>query len=238
MLWRTRRVGLPGEHGVADTGRRKTLIALSGLIFLALVINGVVGLFGVHYAVRNHVMDLEREAETMSVLEDARLAQVSFKIQVQEWKNVLLRGAVPADRERYWVAFEREERTVADRLRRVGERGGFLGIAPERVAGLLDAHAELGRSYRAAIAGFAPAEGVGASVIDAQVRGIDRALTDDIDGVADDIARSAGELGLRLRERAVADRAVFSWVAGIAVGAGFVLVLIFLAASTAAMARR
>ena len=45
----------------------------------------------------------ERKAATM--LQD-------FKVQVQEWKNVLLRGKDSAQRERYWVAFQKQERIV------------------------------------------------------------------------------------------------------------------------------
>ena len=36
-----------------------------------------------------------------------------FKVQVQEWKNGLLRGKDSAQRERYWAAFQKQERIVA-----------------------------------------------------------------------------------------------------------------------------
>jgi|GEM_PF-3395441 len=39
-------------------------------------------------------------------------ANVQFKIQVQDWKDVLLRGKQPADRENYWGQFEQQERLV------------------------------------------------------------------------------------------------------------------------------
>ena len=45
----------------------------------------------------------ERIASTM--LQD-------FKVQVQELKNVLLRGKDSAQRERYWAAFQTQERIV------------------------------------------------------------------------------------------------------------------------------
>ncbi|MDG6403671.1 methyl-accepting chemotaxis protein, partial [Pseudomonas quasicaspiana] len=37
-------------------------------------------------------------------------ANLEFKIQVQEWKNVLLRGKSPADRDKFWAQFEEQER--------------------------------------------------------------------------------------------------------------------------------
>ena len=41
---------------------RKSLVALSGLLFAVMIINGIVGLFGVQYASRRHLQDLVRSA--------------------------------------------------------------------------------------------------------------------------------------------------------------------------------
>ena len=49
----------------------------------------------------------ERKAATM--LQD-------FKVQVQEWKNVLLRGSDPAALDKYWNQFVEQETKVQQRL--------------------------------------------------------------------------------------------------------------------------
>ncbi len=36
----------------------------------------------------------------------------AFKLQVQEWKDTLLRGKDPAKLDKYWRAFQQRERTV------------------------------------------------------------------------------------------------------------------------------
>ena len=48
----------------------------------------------------------ERKAATM-------LQDFKVQVQVQEWKNVLLRGKDGVQRERYWTAFQKQERIVA-----------------------------------------------------------------------------------------------------------------------------
>jgi methyl-accepting chemotaxis protein len=44
-------------------------------------------------------------------LEASRMA-LQFKIQVQEWKNVLLRGYDNAKREKYWAKFQQQHKAV------------------------------------------------------------------------------------------------------------------------------
>ena len=39
-------------------------------------------------------------------------ANLEFKTQVQEWKNVLLRGKSPENLNKYWQSFEEQERKV------------------------------------------------------------------------------------------------------------------------------
>ena len=45
-------------------------------------------------------------------IDNARSAQVNFQRQVQEWKNVLVRGHDADQRARHWRSFEATEATV------------------------------------------------------------------------------------------------------------------------------
>ena len=38
---------------------------------------------------------------------------IEFRTQVQEWKNVLLRGKDPKQMDKHWGAFEKQEKSVA-----------------------------------------------------------------------------------------------------------------------------
>jgi methyl-accepting chemotaxis protein-1 (serine sensor receptor) len=110
-------------------------------------------------------------ARTASEREAARI-ESAFKTQVQEWKNVLLRGQDPKQLDRYWNAFLAAEKDVGASARRLLDA---LGTSEGRaaVAAFVAAHATMGEGYRKGLeafrgAGFAPAAG------DAAVKGIDR----------------------------------------------------------------
>jgi methyl-accepting chemotaxis protein len=97
----------------------------------------------------------------------------TFKTQVQEWKNTLLRGKDEAQRAKYWTAFQDGEREVA---REAAKLTASLPAGPERelVEQFRRAHEQMGQDYRKGYeqfvaAGFDPAVG------DHAVKGKDRA---------------------------------------------------------------
>jgi len=119
---------------------------------------------------------------------------VDFKKQVQEWKNVLLRGADPEQLDKYWGNFKQTEASI----QHTGQ--SLLGrlenpAAIDRVTAFLGAHRSMGTSYREGLdkfkeAGFDP--GVG----DGVVKGIDREPTALLEEAAELIAgHAAGSIG-------------------------------------------
>jgi len=112
----------------------------------------------------------------------AREMQVLFKKQVQEWKNILLRGAVPRDRARYVAAF-REDRAMvlalSDSLAaRVQDTLTLAELRRFRAA-----YATLDAAYVQALQRFESAEGRNPFAVDSMVRGQDRDPTDRIDAI-------------------------------------------------------
>ncbi|HZZ20008.1 MAG TPA: methyl-accepting chemotaxis protein [Opitutaceae bacterium] len=117
----------------------------------------------------------------------ARSAQVTFKKQVQEFKDVILRGKNPDDYKKYFHAFEADE---ASTQRNLGELKALLagsGIDTAPVAKTLSDHASLGERYREALKSFDASLANPSEVVDRKVRGIDRATTDEIDGVVEQV---------------------------------------------------
>lgn len=129
----------------------------------------------------------------------AREMQVVFKKQVQEWKNILLRGASARDRSRYIEAFNFDHDEVvafADSLdRRVTDT-----VARRAIADFRREYAALDTAYAAALVRFEAADGRNPFAVDSLVRGKDRAPTDLIDGI---VARLETEVaGVVAQERA------------------------------------
>lgn len=158
---------------------RRSLVPLAALVGVALVATAVLGLFGQHYGHKGYVEEAREVDRLVAALDGARQAQVHFKVQVQEWKNILLRGHQAEDFALYRSHFETEEAAVRTLL------GGLDGDEPRR---LLAAHRDLGMAYRAALTD-SPASGprFDPIAIDSRVRGLDRAFNTDIDALADSI---------------------------------------------------
>ncbi|MGC2854879.1 hypothetical protein ACM64Y_05340 [Novispirillum sp. DQ9] len=204
---------------------RRSLVPLGALVGVALIATAVLGLFGQHYGHKGYVEETRRVDGLVAALDTARRAQVHFKVQVQEWKNVLLRGGAPDDFARYLARFHEEEAAVDALLSALAEAPppGIDAAVPRR---LLADHAEMGRAYRAAVAQrpFDPA------AIDARVRGVDRAFNESVDALAESIRQAVEDVRAA---SAAANRARFETLRraslwGLAVCVG--LVGLFLAA--------
>jgi methyl-accepting chemotaxis protein len=104
-------------------------------------------------------------------------ANLQFKIQVQEWKNVLLRGKQPADRDTFWGQFEDQERLVQDALGSLSAIKGLDSTTKSQVDKLRDEHRALGVAYRKGRDAFVAANGDPVAG-DQAVKGVDRAASE------------------------------------------------------------
>src|SRR5215471_14567646 len=122
---------------------QKLPLAVGAALAMALA----AGLFGIHQLngsiaafVEIASVDYAHERKASQMLSD-------FKTQVQEWKNTLLRGKDPKQLDKYWVAFQKQERAVADTAHAL-QAAMRPGEARDLVARFAEAHAEMGKSYR------------------------------------------------------------------------------------------
>ncbi|MBY5922894.1 methyl-accepting chemotaxis protein [Ferrimonas balearica] len=97
-----------------------------------------------------------------------------FKTQVQEWKNLLLRGREPKD---YWVRVENHQASIQSTAQALESQLKTLGMTQE--AGVI---AQFRIDHKALFSGYqrgerALAQGASVAEVDSSVRGLDRAPT-------------------------------------------------------------
>ena len=90
------------------TLRLKLPLAI-GLALLIALLAGGLGLFLAQSALNTFQVEVQAHAGQER---DAAAMQAHFKTQVQEWKNVLLRGSDSALHAKHWKAFQAEEAEV------------------------------------------------------------------------------------------------------------------------------
>jgi methyl-accepting chemotaxis protein len=154
----------------------------SSLQFKVLLIAAGAMLFAVSVAivslsrVYGEVQDLDRiSREDFGVKELILRGQALFKQQVQEWKNVLLRGRDQAALDKHWAAFEQFEKETQSAIREARS-----GTSNEEIRSKLEAfaaaHKLTGERYRRGLAEFKAAK-MDPQVGDNAVQGIDRGPT-------------------------------------------------------------
>ncbi|WP_434709782.1 methyl-accepting chemotaxis protein [Pseudomonas sp. R1-1] len=182
--------------------RAQMLALLSGSLLAVLLI----ALACFHFlsnGVRSYSQLLAGPLHTSQLIDEANL---QFKVQVQEWKNVLLRGKQPADLAKYWGQFEDRQRDVQKIL---GELAGQRGIEPRlksRIERLRDEHRQLGAAYQKGRDAYVAASGDPAAG-DAAVKGVDRATSDQMSELVTELRQQGTEQSALIS--AGADRTVW-----------------------------
>jgi myosin heavy subunit len=159
-----------------------------------------------------------RDAETILRM------QVGFKTQVQEWKNVLLRGADVEQLTKYRDSFLAEEQKVQETGKGLVASSSDPTVKAKS-AEFLAAHETMGASYRTALDKFAASGGKDVKGADAIVKGQDRApsellsqLVDHASGQTAEQAKSRDEDARTQSTIAYAATAILMLFVGCAVG--------------------
>ncbi|WP_210396796.1 methyl-accepting chemotaxis protein [Motiliproteus sediminis] len=164
----------------------QTIRAKLAAIFIAVLAIVVAVTLGSFYGLKLQLGEYQSLiSEEAALQSDILRAQSDFKIQVQEWKNVLLRGADDKQREKYWGRFQEREATVQAAVTRMSERVAELTRLDEHyrqsplaqlINDFINAHKQMGTAYRKGYQAFVAA-GYDHRAGDKAVSGIDRAPT-------------------------------------------------------------
>ncbi len=125
--------------------------------------------------------------KSSSLIADARSAHVDFQRQVQEWKNVLIRGNDAALYQKHYKAFREKAEKVQEGLTSTEGSMHEIGMSTDLVLQLKQDHAQMLQKYLDALATFDASDSESGKKVDVLVRGVDRATSSNFDKLIADI---------------------------------------------------
>ena len=190
--------------------RAQILALLSGSL-VAMLLIALASFYLLSSGVQSYRQLIEGPLHTSQLIDEANL---QFKIQVQEWKNVLLRGKQPADRDKYWQQFQARQGDVQNILGELSRQPAIEPALKARIDSLRDAHRALGSAYQQGLEAYRAA-GADPAAGDNAVKGVDRATSEQM-----------SELVNELRQRGIQQSTAISNSAERTVLLGIVVMLI------------
>lgn len=159
------------------------LIRLGGLVLMLVLINAMLSLGAIRYTNERFLQDMAKLEALESARDHAQSALIHFKRQVQEWKNILLRGDREQDFNHYHQAFETEYSAVQSAFEQLAAQAQAAGLTELPIAEAATDHRAIKQGYDEALAAFRADGGENPRAVDARLRGIDRELTATIDRI-------------------------------------------------------
>lgn len=143
---------------------------------------------------------LSESRATITAVDSARSAQVSFKKQVQEWKDILLRGEDPEKLAHYTKGFIEEEAKVKESLQELKNLTSNTTIKG-KIDDFLESHKRMGEQYRSGMESYKNASADKYKVGDKAVKGIDRQPTKDLDQIVVEVQAEYGKAEAEIQSR-------------------------------------
>jgi len=173
------------EHAMSKLTVHARLIVLHWIFVIALLLVGIFAIVQVQ-AINTSASDaMYRDLLLLKAVDESRSAQVAFKIQVQEWKNLLLRGKDQAAFDKHLAGFNKHEAEVKEHLTIANAIAiaiaKNLGIDSRlNIDSIISSFDKLGPSYREALQRYDRSAADPAAAVDKAVHGIDRAPSNSI----------------------------------------------------------
>jgi len=147
------------------------LAATASFLLLVPISAGVYELYNLKTNLAASLVSAKTETDAVVAVENA---QAAFKTQVQEWKNILIRGNDPKNYDKYLAQFGEEEKKVQASLKNAAELMRKQGVPTADTEALTKAHEELGSKYREALKSFDKSDPLTGQAVDKLVKGMDR----------------------------------------------------------------
>ena len=200
------------------------LFLLSALSVLGLLLLGGTGVYQLSSYNQKLAADLKDIGEGIEMMVEIERAQIAFKTQVQEWKNILVRGNRQEDFDKYQKQFGEEETKVQASLKKViaalrADGATELAVTAEELA---KEHLALGTRYREALKAYDTADRDAGHKVDQSVKGMDRPAAKGMDALVDKMEK--GELE-HLRKQAGAAQTTYETARNVLIAIFLVVVV-------------
>ena len=160
------------------------LSLLAAILLFATLFIGLRGLAINEKSLQQSEQIMQQETQIEQVIDTARDAQVQFKIQVQEWKNILLRGGQdPQIFNKYKTSFIAQSNKTQQLLAKLTDAMPALNMDNRKVKETRQLHAELQQRYLSALEQYRQGDASSAQRVDHLVTGVDRLPTSMIESV-------------------------------------------------------
>jgi methyl-accepting chemotaxis protein len=172
-------------------GRKLAVLTTSATIILLL---SAAGMFALDRTLSSEIDTAVTTGEkSAALIADARSAHVNFQRQVQEWKNVLIRGNNPELYEKHFKAFQERADDVQKGLDATEQKLRDSGMQGELAAELKRNHAEMLQKYLTALESFDRNDPETGKKVDELVRGVDRATSSNFDKLIDSVVAGTNQ---------------------------------------------
>lgn len=166
-----------------STNFRQNIIRFTWTWVTLLLFVGIISLFSIWSMNRAYHQASQHATAILQLNNHILSARIDFKIQVQEWKNILLRGKQAEDRLHYQDLFQQQINKVQQSLSSASQQCAELQLntACKNIDTVLKEHQQLVLRYHQQLAHASFADYQGIHQLDQSVRGIDRQLDSEMD---------------------------------------------------------
>jgi methyl-accepting chemotaxis protein len=178
------------------------LSMLMGILILAVMGVGAYGLHSLQQAQAVNSANFMVARDMIQGVDAARAANISFKIQIQDYKDLLLRGHDKNDYDKYLSEFKKQGDLVVKSLDDVRTVMGKLGIPAAAIDEAQHMHADISQRYQEGLKQFEMGNQETSHAVDKLVRGIDRPLDAKLGAVVATLQKFSETEGARLSEAA------------------------------------
>lgn len=192
---RSRIPDIKGVSSMMNNLKIRSSLYLTGAIaILLMVFIGSYGLFKLSSSQKKLETSISKSDELIEAVDIARTVQVEFKKQVQEWKDILLRGHEKESFDKYNEQFKTSGELVQKDLAALKKIAEDIKFDTSKINNLLTEHSSLMLEYLSALKNFDPNDAMSYRKVDHLVRGIDRQPTTDMDNLVSDIKGYSDQL--------------------------------------------